>query len=440
MIKKIFLVGILLSGSSLQQVAQTAGVVKMMTIADLFENVESGSSSLRVKQTGVEIAQKDVELAKNKRLPDIDASLSFSYNGNALLTDRNFSNAKWLSSPHYGNSFALQAQQVVYSGGAVSAGIKLAEMGKRQAEIDVKQTRQQSRFVALGQYLDLFRLDNRRRVYEKNIKLTQRLIEDIREKQNQGMALKNDVTRYELQLQTLQLGLTSLKNNRDILNYQLCNTLGISTATTIVPDTTLTENVKRDETIVLDWQQRSVASSPIIERSALNVDMARQKEKIAKSELLPKVALVAVNNFDGPIMFELPPIDKNLNVWYVGVGVKYNLSALYKNKKNVRQSIIATRQAQEALDLQEEQIENQMQAAYVQYRQTFVELDTQCKSVELARQNYDVVNARYLSQLALVTDMVDASNILLNAELQEVDARINIVYAYYRMKYVAGEI
>lgn len=81
-----------------------------------------------------------------------------------------------------------------------------------------------------------------------------------------------------------------------------------------------------------------------------------------------------------------------------------------------------------------------MQAAYVQYQQTYVELETQRKSVELAQQNYDVMNARYLSQLALVTDMVDASNLKLNAELNEVDARINIVYAYYRMKYVAGEI
>ena len=76
----------------------------------------------------------------------------------------------------------------------------------------------------------------------------------------------------------------------------------------------------------------------------------------------------------------------------------------------------------------------------MQYQQTYVELETQRKSVELAQQNYDVMNARYLSQLALVTDMVDASNLKLNAELSEVDARINIVYAYYRKKYVAGEI
>ena len=50
------------------------------------------------------------------------------------------------------------------------------------------------------------------------------------------------------------------------------------------------------------------------------------------------------------------------------------------------------------------------------------------------------MNARYLTQMALVTDMVDASNLLLNAELSEVDARINIVFAYYRMKYAAGVI
>ena len=102
--------------------------------------------------------------------------------------------------------------------------------------------------------------------------------------------------------------------------------------------------------------------------------------------------------------------------------------------------ILETRQAKENHALQAEQLNNSVQAAYVQYQQTYIELETQRKSVELAQQNYEVMNARYLSQLALVTDMVDASNLKLNAELSEVDARINIVYAYYRMKYVAGEI
>ena len=445
MIKKFMLVCSLMVGGSPWALAQTPQVKLAsdgnlpMSISQLFEKIEDNNKELRTSKTGVEAANLGIESAKSKRLPDLDASLSFSYIGNALLTDRNFSNVHGLKSPHVGNNFALQAQQVVYAGGAINAGIKLAELGKLQAEVGVKLTRQQARFIALGQYLDLYKIDNRIRVYEKNIELTRQLIDDIKEKQKQGMALKNDITRYELQMESLKLGLTALHNNRSILNHQLCNTLDIDAGKQIIPDATIADkNYAKDDEAY--WQSASLVSSPLMEQSNNAIRIAEQKEKIAKSDLLPKVAFVAADNFDGPILFELPPVDKNLNVWYVGVGVKYSLSSLFKSNKRIKQAAVETRQAKEAHAVQAEQLNNRVQAAYVQYQQTYVELETQKKSVELAQQNYEVMNARYLSQLALVTDMVDASNLKLNAELSEVDARINIFYAYYRMKYVAGEI
>ena len=452
MIKKILFVSLILSGSPLWATAQasseetaspvSSGQKQSMTIDQLFEKIEDNSKSLRTVKSGVEIASLGVESAKSKRLPDLDASLSFSYIGNALLTDRDFSDIHGLSSPHFGNNFAFQAQQVVYAGGAINAGIKLAELGKQQAEVGVRLTRQQVRFIAFGQYLDLFKIDNQIQVYEKNIELTRQLITDIKEKQSQGMALKNDITRYELQMESLKLGLTALHNNRSILNHQLCNTLGMNLEgqeVQIIPDTTVINKVYGKDGEA-HWQIAGTMNSPLLGQSSNAIRIAEQKEKIAKSEMLPKVAFVAADNFDGPITFELPPIDKNLNIWYIGVGVKYSLSSLFKSNKRIKQAAVETRQAKESHAVQAEQLNNNVQAAYVQYQQTYVELETQQKSVELARQNYDVMNARYFNQLALVTDMVDASNLRLNAELKEVDARINIVYAYYRMMYVAGEI
>ena len=453
MIKNILFVGLLLAGGTHWASAQSQTTVgaaaslpvskkENMTISQLFQKVEDNSKSLRTSLSGVEAAHLGIESAKSKKLPDLDASLSFSYIGNALITDRDFSNVHGLKSPHFGNNFAFQAQQVVYAGGAINAGIKLAELGKQQAEVGVKLTRQQIRFIALGQYLDLYKIDNRIKVYEKNIELTRQLIDDIKEKQTHGMALKNDITRYELQMESLKLGLTALRNNRSILNHQLCNTLGMNQGSQeiqIIPDATIADKTYGKEGEAY-WQTAGTLNSPLLEQSSNAIRIAEQKEKIAKSDLLPKVAFVAADNFDGPILFELPPVDKNLNVWYVGVGVKYSLSSLFKSNKRIKQAAVETRQAKEAHALQAEQLNNNVQAAYVQYQQTYVELETQRKSVELAQQNYDVMNARYLSQLALVTDMVDASNLKLNAELSEVDARINIVYAYYRMKYVAGEI
>lgn len=428
---------------------------RIMTVSELFDLVEAGNRSLQSSRTGIEVAERAVESARSARLPDVSAALSVSYNGNILMTDRDFGNAVGFSSPHVGNSFTLQAQQTVYAGGAVDGGIRLAEVRRQQAEQGLALDRTQQRFMALGMYLDLFKADNSIEVYNKNIQLTERLIEDIKEKQAQGMALKNDVTRYELQMENLRLGLRKMQDNRAVLNYQLCNALGIENMV-IRPDTTIVGMVTGDEadngnnvrsgghegtSLQLDdWQRLASSTSPIMHNSALEIEAAKAQLKIAKSDYLPKVALFAADNFNGPYTYDIPPIDNNINVWYVGVGVSYSLSSLFKSNKNVHRAKAALRMSEENHAVTAEGIDNNMQQAYTLYRQSFVELQTQRKSVQLAAQNYDVINNRYLAQLALVTDMIDASDTKLDAELKEVDARVNIIFAWYKMKFIAGDI
>lgn len=411
---------------------------RSMTIGELFGLVETGSKTLRMQKTGVDVAIRRIEEARSRRLPDINASLAASYNGNVLMTDRDFGNARGLSQPHFGNSFALEAQQVVYAGGAISSGIRLAELQRAQSENAVEMTRNQMRFIALGQYLELLKLENGIKVYDSNIALTEKLIADIKSRQAQGMALKNDVTRYELQMESLKLGKRRLEDQKSIMNHQLCNTIGLEN-TIVVPSMTL-DNIEDDNLMEKDLQAEAAGNSPQIRQAALGVKMAEQQLKLAKSEMLPKVAIVAADNFTGPFNYDIPPIDKNFNVWYVGVGVKYSISSLFKSNKSVRKAKEQLRQSHDTHAMAGETVDNSMQQAYTMHRQAFVELHTQQKSVELAQQNYNVVNNRYLNQLALITDMIDASNIKLNAELQEINARINIAYTYYNIRYVAGSI
>lgn len=411
---------------------------RRMTIGELFTLVESGSKTLRMQKSGVDVSARGIEEAKSKRLPDVGASLQLSYNGNVVMTDRDFGNVKGFSQPHFGNSFALEAQQVVYAGGAIDAGIRLAELQKSMSENAVAQTRNQQRFLALGQYLDLYKLDNGIKVYQSNIALTEKLIADINTKQQQGMALKNDVTRYELQMEQLKLGKRKLEDQKIILNHQLCNTLGFEDVM-VEPEVDL-DRIGDASVKEADLQSTAAMQSPVIRQSALEMQASDQQLKLAKSEMMPKVALVASENFMGPFTYDIPPIDNNFNVWYVGVGVRYSLSSLFKSNKTVRKAKAQQLQSREAHAVVSERVNNDMQQAYTIHQQAFVELHTLQKSVELASQNYKVMNNRYLNQLALVTDMVDASNLKLNAELQEVNARINVAYTYYNMMYVAGNL
>ena len=434
-------------------VVATATVAKAqterkMTVDELFQLVESNSKTLRQEKISVEFAKKGIEAARSARLPELTASASVSMNGDVVMMDRDFTNAHGFAAPRWGNSLALEAQQVVYAGGAIDAGIALATLQHQQAQVGEQQRRQQQRFLALGQYLEIFKLKNREQVVRQNIELTQRLIDDIQAKHEQGMALKNDVTRYELQMETLRLNLKKLQDQRGILNHQLCNQLGIDGE--IIPSLTTDPMPEQSSPIrslspkgegsEMSWQNRALTTAPSIQKAEIGQKMASQQLRLAKSEMRPKVAMVAADNFNGPFTYDIPPIDKNFNFWYVGVGVKYPISSLFKQNKKVQQARIHTRQAEQSYTVAAEQLNNQVQQAYTYYQQAFVELETQQKSVQLAQQNYQVVNDRYLSQLALITDMIDASNIKLDAELKEVDARIGIIFAYYKLKYIAGQI
>ena len=410
---------------------------RKMTVDELFQLVESNSKTLRQEKISVEFAKKGIEAARSARLPELTASASVSMNGDVVMMDRDFTNAHGFAAPRWGNSLALEAQQVVYAGGAIDAGIALATLQHQQAQVGEQQRRQQQRFLALGQFLEIFKLKNREQVVRQNIELTQRLIDDIQAKHEQGMALKNDVTRYELQMETLRLNLKKLQDQRGILNHQLCNQLGIDGE--IIPSLT-TDTSQKGEGSEMSWQNVALTTAPSIQKAEIGQKMASQQLRLAKSEMRPKVALVAADNFNGPFTYDIPPIDKNFNFWYVGVGVKYPISSLFKQNKKVQQAHIRTRQAEQSYTVAAEQLNNQVQQAYTYYQQAYIELETQQKSVQLAGQNYQVVNDRYLSQLALITDMIDASNIKLDAELKEVDARIGIIFAYYRLKYIAGQI
>ena len=410
---------------------------RKMTVDELFQLVENNSKSLQQEKLNVESAKKGVESARSARLPEVMASASVSMNGDVVMMDRNFTNAQGFSAPRWGNSLALEAQQVVYAGGAVNAGIALAQLQHQQAQVGEQMRREQQRFLALGQFLQIVKLKNREQVVAENIKLTQHLIDDIQAKHEQGMALKNDVTRYELQMQTLKLTMKKLQDQRSIINHQLCNQLGVEGE--IVPSLN-TDQTPMGNGSETTWQNSALNVSPSIQQAEIGEKIALQQLKLAKSEQLPKVAVVAADNLNGPFTYDLPPIDKNINFWYVGIGVKYPISSLFKQNKKVRQAKVMTRQAQQSHAVAAEELNNQVQQAYTYYQQAYVELETQQKNVQLAQQNYQVVSDRYLSQLALITDMVDASNIKLDAELKEVDARIGILFAYYKLKFISGTL
>lgn len=407
-----------------------------LTLTDVFTRIENENQTMSMLRTAQEAAEEGIKSAKNARYPEINAELNVSYIGDSFLTDRNFSNYTKAPSPHFGNGFTLEAQQVVYAGGAVNAAVKMAEHEGHMSEAVISKSRQGLRLMAAGEYLDLFRTDNSIKVYKENIALTTKLIEEINARREQGLALAADVTRYELRLEMLKLDLVRLQNTREIMNYRLVNSLGL-------PEETVISSILGDDEDMRDrsrqnWQEIAADASPEMKVSGIKADMALTRQKLVRSERLPKIAVVAYENFNGPITFEIPPIDKNLNIWYVGLGIRYNFSSLYKSGHKLKQAAIEVRQAEQAKNVTEENLRNDVQKAYADYMQSYVELETSEKSLQLADENYERIHDRYMEQLVLVTDMLDAFNMKLDAELGVSAANAEIQYRLCCLRYAAG--
>ncbi len=447
-------------GAFLVPICAQERAVQVVTLTTLYDLADRQSQKVRVSEVALRAADEGVAAAKSALLPSVDLSLQGSYTGNAFMLSRGFSgngttdyivpgvgtipvaNGKQ-DTPHWGNSFTAQVSQVVYAGGAIRSGIRMAELGKEMAELDVEKNRQEVRFLLTGYYLDLCKLDNQIEVVRQNIALTQKEIEQMKARREEGTVLQNDITRYEFQLQSLELTLTKLTDASTVINHQLVTTLHLPEQTVIAPDKNeLDTEINALSAIATQetWQQTAADNNLGIRQATVSTNLAEQKVKQVKAESLPSVAVVAENQLYGPYTQDLIPKDCNVNVWFVGIGVKFNLGSLWKNKHNIRKARIEHQQSQEALSLAREGVENDVQASYTNLLTSYTEVKTQQKQVELANQNYSVVQNRYQNDLALLTDMVDASNMKLSAEMSLVNARIGMLYNFYKLKYVTNTL
>lgn len=412
---------------------------RTISLDSLFIFAERNSTQLRMSETTVETAKKAVLVAKNNQLPSIDVNLSGSYLGNATILNRDFTNPQKGIMPHFGNNFSVEASYLIFSGGALSNSIAKAKLEAQVAQLAHKKNLADMRFLVAGYYLDLYKLQNQRKVFVKNIEQTKLLIHQVTAKQKEGMALTNDLTRYELMLQNLKLALIEIDNNMSIINQQLVITLGLPNGTNIIPDSTI-QNMSLVATSQETLMKTAEENRPELQAAAINKTIANAQVRLAKASFYPSIALVGANEFVGPITFEVPPINKNLNYWYIGLGVKYNLASLYKSNKEVSVAKSSLNTARYAQKLQLELTQTTVYAAQTRYLESFEKLHTYEKTFQLATENYNIVNNRYLNDLVLITEMLDASNIKLDAELQVVNANLDIIYNHLKLLREIGKL
>ena len=435
MTRKVFILSTLLAGGFSFIHAQT----QVLTLDEVFRLADENSKSISIHSLMTDEAEKAIEIAKNDLLPSVGAKATAQYISDCVTFDRDFGNWESGEMPHFGNSLILKATQVIYAGGRIKNNINLKKLEKESSVQDEILNRQDLRFLLAGYYLEISKLSNQKYVYENNVSQTKLLVKDMQAAYKQGTALKSDITRYELQLQNLELGLTSVKNRINVISYKLASTIGLDPGIKIMTDTASLLKLPVETKSQELWLNNK-EEIPIMKKADLNIKMSENKIKSIKGEYLPDIRFALTGEMTGPILIEVPPIDINFAYWFAGIEISYNLDVLFKGKKKMRQARINRQKMIVEKEYAEEELENSVHEACIGLDEAYTRMQTRLKSVQLAHENYNIVRQRYLNGLSLITDMLDAGNTQLDTELQLANDRINIIYQYLLLKKITGTL
>ena len=413
-------------------------VQKKITIENLFLLVVENNPSLSVSKTDVKVAEQAVKVSKDMRLPDVNFNASALYIGDGTILDKDFSNATKVELPHFGNTFSIEATQLIWKGNVVRNTIQIKSLQEDLATLSYLSNEQNIKLLALGYYLDLYKLQNQADVYRQNIALAQQRMENINRFYEQGMVTRNDVIRGELQISNLNLALQVIENNVQILNKQLTVALGLPEGTQIIAD----DSVLRGSPgiALLETYQDDIQNHPSVLMTKKAVEIYETSEKITKAERMPALVAFAGNTLQRPIITSSPVLDMYSNGWNVGLSLSYNIGSLYKTPQKIRLNKYETERAKAQAYEAEQMIGVAVNAAYVKYNETITQNKTLEKNKDLADENYRIMESKYNNQLAILLDMIDASNAKLDAELQYTNSNINIIFAYYKLLKESGKL
>ncbi len=412
--------------------------VEVLTIKQVALLARARSKEVSLAKGKVDKSNANREVVKNGQLPSIGGEASFVYVGNGYLADRDFTNGKSVTMPHLGNSVTVTAVQPLYTGGRIKNEIELAELAGKRAEVGFDKTLVDVSFVSVSLWLELYRLGNVKRVYEENIRQANMMIALMKGRHLSGVALKNDVTRYELNRARYETALLEIENSLSIINEKLTIFLDLKQRVKIEPDSTciisLVDSLISGLCVLPDG-----SDAPDLRLVSLEKSMALKEIQLTKSSYMPQVSIVASNIFAGPILVEVPVIDKNFNYWFAGINIRYDFSSLYTTPKKLNLSKANFNISVLEDELVKDRLRVNISSINIRLNESIKALALHEKSLVLANDNYFTIKNNYLNGLSLITDLTDAGGIRLEAQLGIINAKLEILKNYYTLLKEAGE-
>ncbi len=318
-------------------------------------------------------------------------------------------------------------EQPVYTGGKISAGNKMADIGVEMAGENRNLQRMNTIVEADNAYWTYISVNQKVKLAKQAVDMLDELVEKARDAYEVGMSGRNSLLKAQVEYNKAKLHLQKARNGLELSRMDLCRVTGLPLSTTITAaDTTVAVNAP----VKTGRQSGMLNERPEFRLLQKNIELQKQQIRLTKAEFLPTAGIQAGYNHIGGIEFSTTGFSNtSLNVlasvkiplFHWGEGMKkINAAQIDKEIEELR-----LEQKRELLKLEAEQARLNLQLAWERIQLNKTALEQAEENLRVARDNYEV-------GMETTTEVLEAQTNWQEAFSELIDSRTD-----YRIKETA---
>ncbi|WP_324680271.1 TolC family protein [Hymenobacter sp. GOD-10R] len=422
--------------------AQMAGnTVEPLTLEQAWALATARNKEVQMQRQQVAQSAELVKDRQNERLPRVTTSGSYAYLGGLTAFEpyAGLQNPERLAVPPSPHAYRLgvAADWEVYTGGRIDNQIATQAVNEVLETEHLALTASEVRLRVVTAYLDVQRNREYQALTVNNVKESEQRLKQIQALYKNGVVLRSDLLRAELQLSRQQLLLTEIGNTLTLTNQRLNLLLGtpedqVNQLAPVSPPVAVLDNS------YADYLNQAQAKAPELRVARQQTRLSELRLEATKVSKRPQVGLFTGYAYTYPNRLVFPNVSQIYGVGEVGVRVSYNITARWLDRHAEKAAEIGIEHQRIGQEKVLDDKRQEVKTAYVRYQETLERIRIAEQSIGQATENYRIVNSTYFNQLALLTDLLDADNQLLQARFDLVTAQTQAATHYYQLQKAIG--
>ncbi len=408
---------------------------KTLTLTEAVELGLKNSNQLKVNEAKILEASANLKEAEDKKLPDASVTGSYLYLPlNPSIDMKTGSGSAGKPSVHQAVYGIANVLLPLYNGGKIKYGIESAKLLEQAVKLDAENDRAAVIFNITNACINLYKAYTAIGLVKENLQQQQQRVKDLTNLEINGLLARNDLLKAELQSSNIELTLLDAESNYKLASVTMNIIMGLPEQTILIPDKSglaLPTSIKTIE----EYEQDAILNRKDIAALNFRKKNAGISLKTIKADKYPSIALTG-----GYVAADIPKFFSVYNAVNIGVGVKYNIASLWKNKSKIQQAEARIKQINASENILNDNIRLQINEAYQLYLVSVKKIQVYEKAVTQATENYRITKNKYNNTLATTTELLDADVALLQANLRVTNAKADSFIAYNKLLQTSGDL